>query len=738
MGSNPILRDLPPQVLLKEVMKDAVHTRGRQPAASKSKVMKNTKLVAVAVVLLCCHWAIAQSSITIAKQPMNTTMSLGANAQFMVSVSSNPTNAPITFQWWFKDAALDAVANPSAATLRLSLTNVTFSEAGPYLVVVGDLSGSATSQVATLTVDPTFTKITKGPVVEDREPTVNAAWADYDNDGLLDLFVANGGWGTQGARHSLYRNLGNDQFLRVTNAITTRLSVSWNGLWGDYDNDGDLDLLVLHLDGKKNELFRNDGAGVFTPVDCAATALAKYYTDAAWVDHDGDGWLDLFVANQKNGSGGPENDLFFHNQRDGTFAAWTTNEVGAVVADAAPTAGIAWCDLDNDGNLDLFVGKGLWVGQNYSGGSFLYRNDGTGQMVPATAGSLPGPAPVFGALWADFNNDGWFDLLTSSGGGPLRLHLNRGPWQFEDVTAASGLSFTGYTFCPSAGDFDNDGDLDLYVADYDGQDILYVNHGDGTFSPVDVGSPLREGVADTPVWVDYNNDGFLDLFKACGDSSPAVNLLYRNSLPDAGNTNRWLKVQLRGTASNRSGFGARVCVRAMIGGREVRQVRQIMASCYGGSTRGGPLAHFGLGDAINIDVVRIEWPRGAVEEFVDVAANQILTIVEPSLRGAFGPDGLFHVTMTGNTNQTYQLDTSSDLLNWATLTNYAGLRSQRDDRGLRSCRGPSAAVLSPEVKPGECPGEPAGLVRRECRVSANARWFQFAAGGRTAGRSSDW
>jgi hypothetical protein len=115
-------------------------------------LMKLTKLVVILMVLLCCHWAIAQPSITL--QPKNASASLGGTARFTVSVSSDPTNAPITFQWWFKEATLDAVANPSAATYRLSLTNVTLAEIGPYCVVVGDLSGSVTSQVAALTWIP--------------------------------------------------------------------------------------------------------------------------------------------------------------------------------------------------------------------------------------------------------------------------------------------------------------------------------------------------------------------------------------------------------------------------------------------------------------------------------------------------------------------------------------------------------------------------------------------------------
>ena len=196
------------------------------------------------------------------------------------------------------------------------------------------------------------------------------------------------------------------------------------------------------------------------------------------------------------------------------------------------------------------------------------------------------------------------------------------------------------------------------MPNYNGRDILYVNQGNGTFSSVDVGSPLTDGISDWAVWVDYNNDGFLDLFKACGDLEAAPNFLYRNSLPAAGNTNHWLKVALRGTASNRSGIGARVWVSAGIRGTEVRQVRQIMSSDYGGGNMGGLLAHFGLGDATKADLVRIEWPSGNVQELTDVSLDQQLTVTEPINITPANPsaslNGSVSLTRTAAVNATYQ------------------------------------------------------------------------------------
>jgi len=576
--------------------------------------------------------------VTIA--PSNPWVSQGADVT-LTSLSSG------SYQWRFEGADL-----PSETNKTLKLINVQSTNAGYYGVVVSALMQTNTNFVY-LAVDPTFTKITTGPIVTDSEASVLGSWGDYNNDGLLDLFVPNSAWATAGgAYNSLYQNLGGDQFERVTNALTTGFQVTWTGQWGDYDNDGDLDLFVLHPKWAKNELFRNEGGGLFTSVTNDLTSIAAYYTDASWIDLDRDGWLDLFVTTQElNGNQSKLNDFFFQNLGNGRFQAWTTNEVGDAVNDKATTYGAAWCDFDNDGNPDLYV-------PNYYGVGFLYRNDGTGKMKRWTAGSLPSHRPANSAIWGDFNNDGWFDLFTTMENGPTSFHVNQGNGQWADATATSGLSWSGNSYSPAVGDYDNDGDLDIYLANYNGKDILFVNKGDATFTSIDVGSPLRDGLSDSAVWVDYNNDGWLDLFKGCGDHNPTVNLLYRNSLADAGNHNHWLKVQLRGVASNRSGIGARIWVTAKMRGQEVHQVRQIMSSLFGGGNIGGLLTHFGLADATNVDLVRIEWPSGNVQELSNISPDQLLTVKEMVNIGPSNPfpslNGSVTLTRAPVADATYQ------------------------------------------------------------------------------------
>ena len=216
----------------------------------------------------------------------------------------------------------------------------------------------------------------------------------------------------------------------------------------------------------------------------------------------------------------------------------------------------------------------------------------------------------------------------------------------------------------------------MFLVDATGNNRLYHSDGDGAFSRVTSGSLVNDGgQSQACAWGDYDNDGFLDLFVANQSNEP--NFLYRNS----GNSNAWIKVRCVGTVSHRSAIGTKLRVKATIRGIPVEQLRQLT----GGDGRSGQtlIAHFGLGDATIIDTVRIEWPSGIVQELHNVAANQILTVtelakLEPYVNRA---NGLVELKMKSWKGFVYDIEASNDLKTWTrltTLTNETGTLSFAD------------------------------------------------------------
>jgi hypothetical protein len=205
------------------------------------------------------------------------------------------------------------------------------------------------------------------------------------------------------------------------------------------------------------------------------------------------------------------------------------------------------------------------------------------------------------------------------------------------------------------GDYDNDGRLELYVGTIqtDRRGRLFRSVGDGDFVEINSVVPAQETGNFRPVWVDYDNDGDLDLFAAAFNQN--INRLYQNN----GNTNHWLKVRLKGTQSNSHGVGARVFATAAIGGQTVRQMRQITAQASIQELE----AHFGLGDATNVETLRIEWPSGHVTEIHEVASKQILNITEQPELKCLGWEGTnMCLAITGNIGERYEVLTCDEFV----------------------------------------------------------------------------
>jgi hypothetical protein len=271
-------------------------------------------------------------------------------------------------------------------------------------------------------------------------------------------------------------------------------------------------------------------------------------------------------------------------------------------------------------------------------------------------------------IWGDYDNDGLLDLfVTDSNGVRNRLYHNNGNGAFTNVTSGPMLypPSGGPSYGCAWGDYDNDGYLDLFVVNYGGNNALFHNNGNalfhnngnGTFTQVFSGAPVQHSGGGSCCWVDYDNDGFLDLFLSGGEPGPVPHLLYHNN----GNSNAWLEVKCVGTVANRSAIGTKVRVRATIGGKTFWQVRAI-----GGE--GLPLvAHLGLGDATNVDTLRIEWPSRTVQEFHDVPPRQILTVTEPPRLLATLTNGVPQFVLRAWPGMRFDIQSSSDLAAWSAI-----------------------------------------------------------------------
>ncbi len=587
---------------------------------------------------------------------------------------------PLAYQWYFNSQPL---ANRTASDLAFA--SVQPADAGDYHVVVTNPYGAATSQVATVrVVAPTlFVRVTNGVVATTTRQGTGAVWADFNNDGLLDLYTLDFESGT----NHYFQNTGNGNFTRIgqdASLYTGLGSVGTSAV--DYDNDGYLDLVVT-ANGPgaavgTNSLFHNNGDGTFTRVTAGGLGTTIGYLVAAdWADYDSDGFADVLVSDGTFGDGTARNNQLWHNNGDGTFSRITG---GPIATDRGFASGALWFDYDTDGKPDL-----LTLNRVSSGGAtnYLYHNEGNGVFTrnltsPIGTDRLSGGSE--GADWGDYDNDGLMDLFVADNGG-ARSHLyhNDSSGSFADVPMGpmlappAGSNPRGATW----GDYDNDGYLDL-VMFYTFQSALYRNNRDGTFTEIRHAGLAADTLSapygfNSVSWADYDNDGFLDLYLCVGytPGQPVPrrpSYLYHNW----GNSNGWLEVKCVGTVANRSALGARIRVKATIDGLTFWQVRELKSSA-GWDVATPLVAHFGLGGATNVETLRIEWPSGTLQELHNVIPRQILTVTEPPRLTATEVSGRPEFILKGGRNMHYDIEGSADLRTWSlvddvTITNMNG------------------------------------------------------------------
>ena len=461
-----------------------------------------------------------------------------------------------------------------------------------------------------------------------------SAWLDFDGDGDFDLFSV----GIQ-VEHALYRNDGG-QFRDVAqSAGLADARGGWAAASADFDNDGDDDLFVSRdaWEGRApNSLYRND-SGAFIDIGRAAgMADSSDSFTAAWLDFDCDGYLDLYVANGVTGTGAPN--ALLHNRKNGAFL-----NVAAVaaVADSGKTIGTAAGDFDGDGLTDLYA---VNIGQL----NRLFRNlgDGTFAEVAERAGVLFPVEGGYVAFFFDLDNDGHLDLFASTMSAfadvlnsmvtgqaiePNRpfLYRNMGDGTFVDITVAAGLKRSFGSMGAGLGDIDNDGFVDIYLANGGPQmarlepNALFRNMGDGTFVDITATSGTGSlGKGHGATFADFDQDGDLDLYACLGghyDADTWDNALYRNDGP----TQHYLSIELVGTQANRSALGARVA--AFAAGRAIRAQRQ---SGFGFGSSNEPLLHLGLGSATRVDSLHVLWPGQPPQRFFDLPVDCRIRIAQ--------------------------------------------------------------------------------------------------------------
>ena len=470
-----------------------------------------------------------------------------------------------------------------------------------------------------------------------------AAAGDFDGDGWMDLYVTRINLPNQ-----LFRNRGDGTFEDVSAAAGVDLhSLSAGCAFADIDNDGDQDLLVLTF-ADRNYLFINDGTGHFQEqaaargVDFEHELGEHWSTSGAFGDADNDGDLDLVTAAWQLGEekrNNPQTRLFINDGR-GYFTD-STDVAGATT----PTAGFspAFADVDADGWQDILI-----AGDFKS--SVYYHNQGNGVFVDRTQqANLGTDENGMGSSIMDIDNDGDLDWFVSSIYDPLecenvaacfwfwsgnRLYLNDGHGQFVDATDAWGVRDGGWGWGASGIDIENDGDLDLILANgmsFEGTDAdaqfnnsvmrLWRNDGPGvqmTDIAVDIGA-LAVGETRGVVVFDYDRDGDQDFYVVNNNRKP---FLFQNIATDGGN---WFRVRVRGTRSNRDGVGAIVRLTTPDGRMQTRLIGN--NSNY--NSHNEPVAHFGLGDATSVTSVEVEWPvSGWVQRFTNLSAGQLLSVVE--------------------------------------------------------------------------------------------------------------
>jgi hypothetical protein len=476
---------------------------------------------------------------------------------------------------------------------------------------------------------------------------------DYDNDSDLDIYLVNGAY-IEGISHirgrknkgkltnALYRNNGNNNFTDVTAiAGVGHKGMGMTVLAADYDNDTDQDIFISNWG--RNVFYRNNGNGTFTDIT-KATGLENglFGIGSTFLDYDQDGYLDLYVGNYieydpdykyfyaADKFPGPlayhgQPDILYHNNGDGTFTD-VTRQAG-VYNPEGRAMGVTSCDIDNDGDWDIFVANDAM--ENY-----LYRNNGDGTFTDIALQTGTGfgqngeATSAMSGEFGDIDLDGLVDIIVPDMAYSC-IYKNTTAGYFEEMSARMGVAaacgqYTSWS-C-NFFDFNHDGFGDLFISNghphrlIGQEDLLLLNNAGGRFNNIShqLGPDFQEKFVGRGSAVgDFDDDGDMDILVLNLNNRP------RLLLNDGGNEKSWIMIHLIGTNCNRDAIGSRI--RLTTG--DIVQTRWKLSSS-GYLSQSDYRIHFGLGDFAQVDKIEIRWPAGNIQTLNNIKSNQIIMVKE--------------------------------------------------------------------------------------------------------------
>ena len=492
------------------------------------------------------------------------------------------------------------------------------------------------------------------------------AWIDYDLDEDWDLYLVNCQGEENNITNTLYENIGDGRFIRMSNTGSEDVGEGMSVSVADYDNDGDPDLFVTNYGDFK--LFRNNGDKTFSDVSSIAFPEGikdSWYGGSTWGDYDLDGDLDLYVAGYVDFSRRPQYtnlrfpmdfgglpNTIYRNNGDGTFKD-LTSELNVLSDASRKSMQVLFHDFNEDGFPDIFVAN-----DTDANGFYLNKGNGTFKVFSGPSG-LSTTDGSMGIEIGDINNDGLSDIVytnyaaevnaiaylidnKSSNDGKLR---NAVFTQNFDSPMIHKLSWPKISWGPGLFDLDNDGDLDLFFAnghlnsvsgDNRQSNLLFENNGNGLYKDISNSSGILgtgERIHRSAMFADYDDDGKIDMFITVNgqqiedgkgntvfDPNQGRGILFQNQ---SKTKNNWIKIRLEGNQSNRDAFGTAVSLIS----NKIKQ-KQFLISGEGYFSSHAKELYFGLGQSNMIENIQIKWPNGLVQTFKDILPNQTIHLTE--------------------------------------------------------------------------------------------------------------